>query len=169
MKIRNLFGLVMVAIMMVSGAGVKAQNLNLNQNQQQAQTEVTDSELKTFAKIMREAQSVQRQSQSSMMKAIKESGIKMKRFQEISRAKRQGNNVEMTEQEKQAYSSIQKVMQQEQQKMRKQMNALIKKYSMGKQRYMQINRALRKDKNLQSRLKKIMSKQMQQQQKPQQQ
>ena len=167
MKIKNLFALVVFALMITSASGLKAQNFN--QGPQQGQIEVSDSELQTFANIMRDARTVQRQSQNSMMQAIKQSGMNMKRFQEISRAKSQGGKVEMTEQEKQAYSSIRKVMQEEQKKMRQKMNSIIKKHSMNRQRYMQINRALRKDKNLQSRLKKLMSKQMQQQQKPQQQ
>ena len=167
MKIKNLLGLVIVSVMMASGPGIKAQNLNQGQQQRQ-QIEVSDSELETFAKIMGEAQAVQRQSQNSMMKAIKESGMNMKRFQEISRAQRQGNEVEMSEEEKKAYSEIQKVMKQEGQKMRNKMNSIIKKYSMDRKRYIQINRALRKDKQLQSRLKSIMSNQMQQQQMQQQ-
>jgi hypothetical protein len=167
MKIKNLLGLVVVAVMMTTSPGLKAQTLNQGQQQGQ-QIEVSDSELNTFAKIMREAQSVQRQSQNSMMKAIQNSDIEMKRFQEISRARRQGNKVEMTEKEKQAFSEIQKVMKQEQQKMRKKMSSIIEKYSITKKRYMQINRALRKNKQLQNRLKSIIGKQRQQQQ-PQQQ
>mgnify|MGYP006292364173 FL=1 len=167
MKIKNLLGLVVVAVMMTASPGLKAQTLNQGQQQGQ-QIEVSDSELNTFAKIMRDAQSVQRQSQNSMMKAIQNSDIKMKRFQEISRARSQGNKVEMTEKEKQAFSEIQKVMKQEQQKMRKKMSSIIEKYSITQKRYMQINRALRKNKQLQNRLKSIIGKQRQQQQ-PQQQ
>ena len=167
MKIKNLLGLVVVAVIMTASPGLKAQTLNQGQQLGQ-QIEVSDSELNTFAKIMREAQSVQRQSQNSMMKAIQNSDIKMKRFQEISRARSQGNKVEMTEKEKQAFSEIQKVMKQEQQKMRKKMSSIIEKYSITQKRYMQINRALRKNKQLQNRLKSIIGKQRQQQQ-PQQQ
>ncbi len=167
MKLKNLLSIVVVAVMMASSAGLKAQTLNQGQQQGQ-QIEVTDSELKTFVKIMREAQAVQKQSQGAMMKAIKESGMQMKRFQEISRAQRQGNEVEMSEKEKQAYSDIQNVMKQEQKKMRKKMNEIIDKYSMERKRYMQINRALRKSKQLQSRLKSIMSNQQRQQQQLQQ-
>jgi hypothetical protein len=94
--------------------------------------------------------------------------MKMKRFQEISRAKRKGQNVEMSEKEKKAYSSIQKEIRKEQKKMRKKMNSIIEKHPMNQKRYMQINRALRKNKELQSRLKSLMSKQRQQMQ-PQQQ
>jgi hypothetical protein len=163
MKIKNLLGLIVVAVMMTTSPGLKAQTLNQGQQQGQ-QIEVSDSELKTFAKIMREAQPVQRQSQNNMMKAIQNSGIKMKRFQEISRARSQGNKVEMTEKEKKAFSEIRKVMKQEQQKMNKKMSSIIDNYSMTKKRYIQINRALRKSKQLQNRLKSIIGKQRQQQQ-----
>ena len=168
MMIKKIFGLVIVAIMMCASSGLQAQNFNQNQPQQQ-DIEVSDDELQTFANIMREAQAVQKQAQGTMMKAIQESGIEMKRFQEISRAKRQGNEVEMSEEEKQAYSSIEQVMQEEQQKMKKKMSSIIEKYPMDQQRYMQINRALRKDKGMQKRLKQIISQQQKQQQQQQQQ
>ena len=159
MKIKNLFGLLVMAVMMTSAPVLKAQqNLNLKQGQQQ-QVKVSDSELKTFAKIMREAQGVQRQSQRVMMTAIRNSGIEMKRFQEISRAKRQGKEVNMTEKEKKAYSTIRDTMKQEQQKMQQKMSSIIEKHSMDKKRYMEINRALRGNKELQKKLKKIMSQQ----------
>lgn len=163
MKVNNLLKGVFILVIIATAYSVKGQTPNLNQNQQ-VNTEVTDSELQTFVEIMQQAQTVQRKIRSNMMNAIKESGMKMKRFQEISRAKRQGNEVEMTEDEKQNYASIQEVIKTEQQKMRKEMNTIIKDASMNKDRYMEINRALRQDKALQGRLKKIMGNQQQQQQ-----
>lgn len=163
MTIKKIFSLVIVAIMTSATVGLKAQNLNQNQQQQQ-EIEVSDSALQTFAEIMREAQAVQKQSQGVMMKAIEENDLGMKRFQEISQAKRQGEDIEMTEEEEEAYASIEQVMQEEQQKMKEKMSSIIQEYSMDEQRYMEINRALRNDKELQKRLKSIISKQQQPQQ-----
>ncbi|MGM0530262.1 MAG: hypothetical protein ACQER7_02810, partial [Bacteroidota bacterium] len=142
MTIKKIFSLVIVAIMTSATVGLKAQNLNQNQQQQQ-EIEVSDSALQTFAEIMREAQAVQKQSQGVMMKAIEENDLGMKRFQEISQAKRQGEDIEMTEEEEEAYASIEQVMQEEQQKMKEKMSSIIQEYSMDEQRYMEINRALR--------------------------
>jgi hypothetical protein len=162
MSVNNLLKGVFILVIITTAYSVKGQNPSLNQDQQ-LNTEVTDSELQTFLGIMKQAQTVQRKVRSNMMNAIKESGMEMKRFQEISRAKRQGNEVEMTDNEKDAYASIQEVIKTEQQKMRKEMDSIIQNASMDKNRYMEINSALRQDKELQGRLKKIMGRQQQQQ------
>lgn len=162
MSVNNLLKGVFILVIITTAYSVKGQNPSLNQDQQ-LNTEVTDSELQAFVGIMQQAQTVQRKVRSNMMNAIKESGMEMKRFQEISRAKRQGNEVEMTDNEKDAYASIQEVIKTEQQKMRKEMDSIIQNASMDKNRYMEINSALRQDKELQGRLKKIMGRQQQQQ------
>jgi hypothetical protein len=93
-----------------------------------------------------------------MLKAIKDNGLQVKRYQEIARAKRKGQNVEMTSKEKKAYQAVQQVMKKEQQKMRKKMNSILKKYSMKRRRYIRISRAMQRDKQLQKRLQEIRQK-----------
>lgn len=155
MKFKNLFGLVVFATMMISAVGLNAQIPGSGQNQQQ-EIEVSDSELQTFAEIMQQAQQLQRQAQMSIMNAVKESDLEMNRFQEISQAQRQGQEVDMTQEEQEAYSDIQEVMNEEQEKMGEEITSVFDNSSMERQRYMEINTALRGNKELQDRLKQIM-------------
>jgi len=153
---RNVFIHMLVAVFLMTGvAGVQAQDFNPNQSQQQKQIEVSDSELQTFAKIMQEVRKEQKSSQGVMLKAIKDNGLDVKRYQEIARAKRQGNDAKMTSKEKKAYQAVQKVMKQEQQKMRQKMGSILKQYKMERRRYVRISRALQRDKQLQQRLSEI--------------
>jgi len=144
------------------GVVLKAQVPQQGQVQQQ-NIEVSDSELESFANIMQEAQNVQREAQMVIRNSIKEnSNMEMQRFQEISKAQQKGGEVNMSQEEKEAYSGIQKVIKEEQQKMDKKMASILEDHEMDRQRYMEINQALRRDKELLSRLKQIMSQQGQQ-------
>lgn len=161
---RNVFiHMMVVAFLMAGITGVQAQNFNPN-NQQQQEIEVSDSELQTFAQIMQEVQQAQKASQSAMLKAIKDNGLEVQRYQEIARAKQQGQDANMSAEEEKAYQAVQEILKQEQQKMRQKMNSILENYSMDRQRYIRISRALQKDKELQQRLQ-----QLRQQQQPQQQ
>ena len=145
----------LVVVLMMAGATTSyGQNFNPN-NQQQQEIEVSDSELQTYVKIMQEIRQEQKSSQGKMLKAIKENGLEVKRYQEIARAKRQGKHADMSWKEKKAYQAIQKVMKQEQQKMRKKMGQVLKQYKMERRRYVRISRALQRDKQLQQRLSDI--------------
>ena len=132
--------------------GVQAQEFNPNKGQQQ-DIEVSDSELEKFVEVSKALQQEQKSSQSVMIQAIKENELGMKRFQEITRAQRQGNEVDMTEREKKAYQAVKEVMKKEQQKMRKKMRTILKDHAMDRRRYVQISRALQNDQELQQRLK----------------
>jgi len=157
MKRIQVITMMTMALLMVGGMTAKAQ-VNPNSGQQQQSIEVSDSELQTFAKIMQKVQQEQKKSQGKMLEAIKNNGMEVKRYQEISRAKRQGQNVEMTDKEKKAYQSVQEVMKKEQQKMRQRMQSILKQHKMGRRRYIQISRALQQDKELQKRLQEASSK-----------
>lgn len=156
---RKLFIPFLAVVFLFAGSnGIQAQNFNPGTQQQQKKIEVSDSELQTFAKIMQEVRKEQKASQGVMLKALKDNGLQVKRYQEIARAKRKGQNVDMTSKEKKAYQAVQQVMKKEQQKMRKKMNSILKKYSMERRRYVRISRALQRDKQLQKRLQDIRQK-----------
>jgi len=159
MKRIQVITMMTMALLMVGGMTARAQ-INPGSGQQQS-IEVSDSELQTYAKIMQQVRQEQKTSQGKMLKAIKDNGMDVKRYQEISRAKRQGQNVEMTDKEKKAYQSVQKVMKKEQQKMRQKMQSILKQHKMGRRRYIQISRALQQDKELQKRLQGLQSNQQQ--------
>lgn len=156
---RKLFIPFLAVVFLLAGStAMQAQNTNPVAQPQQKKIEVSDSELQTFAKVMQEVRKEQKSSQGVMLKAIKDNGLKVKRYQEIARAKRKGQNVEMTSKEKKAYQAVQQVMKKEQQKMRKKMNSILKNYSMKRRRYIQISRALQRDKQLQKRLQEMRQK-----------
>jgi hypothetical protein len=98
------------------------------------------------------------------MKAIKNSGLSMQRYREITSAKRQGKNIQMTEKEQKAFASISQTMQREQKKIQNKLNTLLQKHSISQQRFKQINRKLQNDKELQNRFKKMQQKNMKQKQ-----
>jgi len=159
---RNVFiHMMVVAFLMAGITGVQAQGFNPG-NQQQQEIEVSDSELQTFAQIMQEVQQAQKVSQGAMLKAIKDNGLEVQRYQEIARAQQKGQDANMSSEEEKAYQAVQEVLKQEQQKMRQKMNSILENYSMDRQRYIRISRALQKDQELQQRLQ-----QLRQQQQPQ--
>jgi len=155
MKRIQVITMMTMALLMVGGLTAKAQ-VNPNSGQQQS-IEVSDSELQTFAKIMQKVQQEQKNSQGKMLKAIKDNGMEVQRYQEIARAQRQGQDVEMTEKEEKAYQAIQQVMKQEQQKMNQKMQSILQQHQMERRRYIQISRALQRDKELQKRLQELRS------------
>ncbi|MFP4621593.1 MAG: DUF4168 domain-containing protein [Bacteroidales bacterium] len=166
-KIRNLFSLAVIFALVISSVSLKAQVPEQGQDQQ-PEIEVSDSELENFANIMQESQKVQKEAQGVVVKAIEDNpDLEMKRYQEISQAQQQGEEVDMTDEEEEAYSAVQKVVEEEQQKMDKKMTAILEDYEMTEERYMEINKALRTDKELQKRLEEFMP--QQQEQVPQQQ
>ncbi len=150
--------LLAVVLMFGIATGASAQNVQPINSQQQKNIEVSDQELQTFAKIMQEVRKEQKATQGVMLKAIKDNGLDVKRYQEIARAKRKGQNAQMSDKEKKAYQAVQKVMKKEQQKMRKKMNSILQKYSMKRRRYVRISRALQRDKQLQKRLQELRKK-----------
>ncbi|SRR6056297_206555 len=162
MKKKNLLSGILVAILMSFTMGIQAQTVNVNPEKNIKP--VTDQELETLVTITQKLQPLQMQSQSAMMKAIKNSGLSMQRYREITSAKRQGKNIQMTKKEEKAFSSIAQTMQREQKKIQNKLNTLLQKHSISQQRFKQINRKLQNDKELQNRFKKMQQKKMQQKQ-----
>ncbi len=156
--IRFLFSSVIAMTLMMGGAVLNAQ-VPQGQDQQQ-EIQVSDSELESFANIMSKAQDAQNEAQMAIGKAIQnEPNLDRKRFQEIAQAQQQGNEVDMSPEEKKAYSAIQETIQKEQEKMDKKMASILKNNEMSQERYMEINQALRTDKELMNRFKNLMNKQ----------
>jgi len=120
--------------------------------------EVSDSELETFIKVSGDLQMLQMNFQQKMGKIIQDNGMKMQRYQQIARGKQQGQEMELSKEEEKAYVSIQEKIKQESQGLKKEMQDVLAKYSMDQKRYMQVSKALRQDKELQNRFKKMQKK-----------
>jgi len=157
---KNLFTVMVVTILMGLTLGLNAQTVDMNQ--QEKGKPVTDQELETLIKISRELQGIQMNSQGKIMKALKNNDLSMQRYKEITQAKRQGQDIEKTEEEEKSFSAIVQVAQREQKKLQQEIEAVLDKHSMSPKRFQQINQQLRTDKKLQNRFKKVQQKQMQQ-------
>ena len=162
-QMRNFFSLVVIAILMFSFTVLDAQTPQEGQGQQ-PEIEVSDSELETFATIMQAIQEFQKDAQMVITQTIADNpDIDMQQYQEISKAKRQGQEVDLSEEEEEAFNAIQQVIQEQQKKMDEEIESLLEEHEMEQKRYMEINHALQKDKELQERLQKFMTPQQPQQ------
>lgn len=162
-RIKNLFSLVILVTLMFSVSDLEAQIPQQGQGQQQ-DIEVSDSELKTFAKIMQAIQEYQKDAQMVIMEAVqKNPDITIKQYQKISQARQRGQKLDLSEKEKAAFNEIQQVTKEEQKRMDEKINSIFKEHEMGQKRYMQINKALQTDKELQKRLQQFMTPQQPQQ------
>ena len=162
-RIKNLFSLVILVTLMFSVSDLEAQIPQQGQGQQQ-DIEVSDSELKTFAKIIQAIQEYQKDAQMVIMEAVqKNPDITIKQYQKISQARQRGQKLDLSEKEKAAFNEIQQVTKEEQKRMDEKINSIFKEHEMGQKRYMQINKALQTDKELQKRLQQFMTPQQPQQ------
>jgi hypothetical protein len=158
MKLKSLISLFIVSFLFVNVAVSQTVPVKEGKQGQAQNIEVSDGELETFIKVSTELQQMQMKSRQKMGKIIKDNGMEMKRYQEINRAKQQGQEIEMTEKEEKAYAAIQKEMQKEGKGMQRKMQKILQKHEMKRQRFMQISKALRTDKELQNRFKKVQQK-----------
>ena len=159
MNLKKLISLFVVSIVFVGMAYSQTVPVQPKGTQEASQNiEVSDSELETFIKVSGDLQMIQMQFQQKMGKIIQDNGMKMQRYQQIARGKQQGQEMDLTKEEEKAYVSIQEKIRQESQGLKQEMQDVLAKYSMDQKRYMQISKALRQDKELQNRFKKIQQK-----------
>lgn len=158
MKLKNLISLFIVSFLFINVAVSQTVPVKEGSQGQSQDIEVSDNELETFIEISTELQQMQMQARQKMGKIIKDNGMEMKRYQEIARAKQQGQEIETTKKEDEAYAAIQEAMKKESQGMQKDMQKILQKYKMKRQRFMQISKALRTDKELQNRFQKVQQK-----------
>ncbi|MFW6101408.1 MAG: hypothetical protein ACOC90_08470, partial [Bacteroidota bacterium] len=124
--IKEFIGLFVMSVMVFSFVGVTAHEGNAPR-----QTEVSDSELEVYANIMTDLQTEQKEAQEKMREAIEENpDMDMQRYQEISQARTQGGDADMSTEEEEAFSAIQKVIEEEQQKLDKKMESLLEEHGM---------------------------------------
>ena len=122
-------------------------------------TSVSDAELTKFATAYRKLQIQQQVTQQTMMKAIEEEGIEVKRFSEIQQASMDPNKeVEATKEEmelhKKALSKIEKM----QPELEKKINEEITSTGMTMEQFEALAKEIQQDRSLQERLQAIMVK-----------
>lgn len=121
--------------------------------------EVDDPELKKLVSLDQEMRSIQISSQKKLRKNIEESKIDRQRFGEIRRAQRNGDNPDMTEEEKKAIEKIEKKNQQVQKEMKEKMKNKVEKEGMEWKRYRKLRKAINQQPELRERYRKEMAKQ----------
>lgn len=122
-------------------------------------TSVSDAELTKFATAYQKLQIQQQVTQQTMMKAIEEEGIEVKRFSEIQQASMDPNKeVEATKEEmelhKKALSKIEKM----QPELEKKINEEITSTGMTMEQFEALAKEIQQDRSLQERLQAIMVK-----------
>ena len=125
------------------------------QNQNENNEKINDQELKEFASMQAKIQNINREGQQIMAKLIKENNMSVERYQEISRAKKGGSKPEMSSEEASNYEKASSAVQEQSAKMQKKMDEGFENSSLSKQRYIQINKQVSKDPDLQKKLKEM--------------
>lgn len=121
----------------------------------QNSSQISDAELQKFAKVSADLNKLQQSSRADMEQIVRDNGMEVQRFSEISRAKQSGQSIDMTEAEKTAYTNITGKLQKYQQQNQQKALAILDKHSLGQQKFMMIRKQLSQDEALQKRYKKI--------------
>ncbi len=145
-------------------------NRQMMQQGPKAAENVSDEELKKFAKAVQNVQKVQQESQTKMKETLDKEGMKAKRFNEIMKKKRsKSQEASMTDKEKEQYNKINKKLQKIRAQSQPKMQSAIKESGLTMKRYQAIMKAVQQDRELQKKMQKYMPKQpgMQRQQQSQ--
>jgi hypothetical protein len=119
---------------------------------------ITDEELKTFAEGMQKAQQIRMQAQADVKKMVEDEGLSYKRFRQImmsKQSKKMKGKVDMTDEEKKQMKNLRPKIQSANKDARKKMMNAIESTGMSRQRFQEIGKALRQNKGLVKRFKKI--------------
>ncbi|MFO8055140.1 MAG: DUF4168 domain-containing protein [Bacteroidales bacterium] len=125
------------------------------EQQGQQDDEITDEDLKKFAKVSEDLDKMQEESNAEMEEIIKKNGMELQRFNEIMQAKRSGQEVEMEDGEEEKFQKINQELQEYQQGNQQKAVDVLDKRDLSQQKYMAIRQKLQTDKELQQRLEKI--------------
>lgn len=135
------------------------------QEQQSAETDVSDEELKKFAGIMQELQQLRQKQMPKMRQAIKDAGLTMKKYRSLQRKMGKGQGMgqtksskdeeEVSDEDKEKYQEAKEKVQKVQQGMKQKMSETIQENGMKQQRFREISNAVRSDKELEKRLRKM--------------
>ncbi len=142
------------------------QGQELQMNKQSSQTDVSDEELEKFSKVMKSVQQLRQKQMPKMRQALKDAGLTMKEYRSIQRkmggsqgGAMQGSNSkdtkEPSKEQKQKYQKAQKKIRSIQKSMKQKMGKRIKENGLTRARFEEISKAVRADKELQQKLRKM--------------
>ncbi|MCF8331964.1 MAG: DUF4168 domain-containing protein [Bacteroidales bacterium] len=153
MNLKKTTAIFTVLLMAVFTFNLTAQTVT--PSQKQGDDKISDADLKKYTKVSDGLSEMQQNSRAEMEAIVKDNGMELNRFSEISRAKQSGNEIEMTGEEEKNYNTISRKIQEYNQKNQQKAMQILKKHSLSQQKFMQIRQQLRSDKELQTRLKNI--------------
>ncbi|MGM0612319.1 MAG: DUF4168 domain-containing protein [Bacteroidota bacterium] len=150
-KMTTAFTVILLAVFTMS---LSAQTVTPQQQQQQG-GEITDADLKKYAKVSKDLEEMQQGGQEAQKKIVEDNGMEVSRFTEISRAKQSGQDIDMTSDEEAKFEKISQKLQEYNQKNQQKAQSILEKHEMDQQKYMQIRQQLSQDEELQKRLEAI--------------
>lgn len=150
-KMTTVFTVLLLAVFTMS---LNAQTVSPQQQQQQG-GEITDADLKKYAKVNNDLQKMQENSKAEQEKIIKDQGMKISRYSEIARAKQSGEEADMTAEEESKFEKISKKLRQYNKKNQQKAKDVLEKHSMDQRKFMQIRKKLSQDQELKKRLEAI--------------
>ncbi len=156
LKSKKIAGLLFVFALLTGSAAI-SQTPTMPQKQQKVDVDVSDAELSKFAKAYQGLRMMNQQVNQKMMKTVTDGGLEVKRFNEIHQASLDPNKeVEATEEELEKHKTILTEIEGMQGEFQKKMETTIKDQGLTVERYQKLATALQTDKELQTRLQKMM-------------
>ncbi|GEM_PF-3198141 len=138
--------------------GQGSQNPMMQKQQSIDPSSITDAELEQFAQAMQKASKIQTEARSDMKKIVEDEGLTFKRFQQImmsKRSKKLKQKMNVTDEEQAKMDAIQPRMQEAQKSARQEITKAIESTGISMDRFKQIGRALRQNKDLMKRYKEM--------------
>lgn len=132
-------------------------------NKQQKKTgDVTNKELKEFSHVAKKAQQINMQLKQQAQKEINESNLSQQRYSQIAMSKMnpKADTLNLSSQEESEYQKLHGKLTSLQKQMQSELKTEVKKEGLTWQRFQKIAMALRQDKDLQQRFRKIRMQQM---------
>lgn len=152
---------IMILALFVTGQAQQQspnQGRQLKRKQQTKDINVSDSELEKFAKVQSKVKKMRQNTRQKMMSAVEEEGLNMREFSKIRKAQMSRDSVkqaQITDEQKEKYKKARKNMQRVQQQSQKKMKKEIQKSDMEMRRFKEIGRAVKQDEELQKKLKNM--------------
>jgi len=158
---RTLF--IMLGLLVFTGANVMAQGSPMQMPQKsQKVKKVTDHELELFADVTAEAQKHQTAARKEITQILNDEGMDFRRYQQIMMSRRNpkmAKKVDVSKEEKKTLKKVKPEIQQVQQANQKKVMKNIQDSELSMQRFQQIFRKLRQDKQLMQRYRQVMQEQ----------
>lgn len=118
-------------------------------------TDVSDAELKKFASVYQETRTLSQKTRQKMMTAVKDNGFTIKEYKKIQSKKKKGDSLSLSSTQEENLQKTQSALAEIQKNNQSQVKQAITSNGLTIKRYRSIMMAVRKDKKLQKKIKKM--------------